>query len=84
MQEVECWRQLLPFSQGLQAAHPAQDELRILFVHVNLFVVRYQGIFPLVQLLIPGGLDFLAVQKKQKKKRQKRQSCIRTVEFIIS
>lgn len=38
----------IPFSQGLQAAHSAQDELWILFVHVNLLVVWYQSIFPLM------------------------------------
>lgn len=38
----------VPFSQGLQAAHPAKDELRILFVHVDLLVISYQGILPLV------------------------------------
>lgn len=50
----------IPFSQGLQAAHSAQDELWILFVHVDFFVVSDESILPLMEFLIPGGLDFLS------------------------
>lgn len=49
-----------PFSQGLQAAHSAQNELWILLVHVDLLVISQKSVFPLMELLIPGGLDFLS------------------------
>ena len=50
-----------PFSQSLQAAHAAQDELGVLvLVHVDLLVIRHQGVLPVMQLLVPGGLDFLS------------------------
>lgn len=58
-----CLMNNIPFPQGLQTAHPAQDQLRILFVHVNLLVISHQGVLPLMKLLIPSGLDFLKKEK---------------------
>lgn len=49
----------IPLAQSLQTAHSAQDELWILFVHVDLLVIGHQGVFPLMKFLIPSGLDFL-------------------------
>lgn len=48
-----------PFSQGLETAHAAQHQLRVILVRVHLLVIGHKGVLPLMQLLIPGGLDLL-------------------------
>ena len=55
-----------PFPQGLEAAHATQHELWVVLVGVHLLVVGHERIFPLVQLLVPGGLDLLPGGKERR------------------
>lgn len=53
-----------PFPQGLEAAHAAQHQLWVILVGVHFLIIGYKGILPLVQFLIPGGLDLLPSGKE--------------------
>ena len=58
-------RYSLPFPQGLEAAHAAQHQLRVILVGVHFLIIGHKSILPLMQFLIPGSLDLLPSGKER-------------------